>query len=219
MKSKLGFTSSECRILSRLNSPAKIQDFLGSLKYGIGDGGEMYYSPRKVLEQKSADCFEGAIFATAALRFHGYEPLISSISSVRDHDHVVSLFRKNGHWGAISQSKYTGLAYREPIHRTLRELFITYFEQYFNFDAEKTFRGYCRPVNLSKFDNLNWMTSDQPIRFIENYLNEVVYYPLLTKKMIRGLRKVSPINLEAGELLMRKNGFRDRARNYLKSTS
>ncbi len=219
MKSQFGFSPSECRILSRLNSPIKIQDFVDGLMYGIGDDEVRHFSPRRVLETKSADCFDGAIFGAAALRFHGYRPLISSISSVRDHDHVVALFKANGCWGAVSKSKYTGLGYREPIHRTLRELFISYFEQYFNFQGEKTARGYCLPVDLSRFDNRDWMTSDKPVSFIEDYLNEVSYKPILTGRMERGLRKVTPIDLEAGELWIRKNGLRDRAKNYLERPS
>lgn len=213
------FSSAERRVLSRLASPAKIQDFVDGLRYTLGDRGEPYYSPRNVLLHKSGDCLDGAVFAAAALRFHGQKPLIFFISSVRDDDHVLALFKQGGYWGAISKSKYTGLGYREPIHRDLRELAVSYFESYFNFVSEKTERGYSRPVDLSRFDNLNWMTTDNKIKFIEEYLHTIRVNRMLTSQEAKKLRKVTPLMLEAGELWMRKKGVRDKAAAYLKKRS
>ncbi|MCX6749623.1 MAG: hypothetical protein NTW17_02665 [Candidatus Pacearchaeota archaeon] len=210
------FLPSEQRVILRLNSPAKVQDFLDSLEYTLGVDGEPYFSPRRVLAERTADCLEGAIFAAAALRFHGRRPMIFYISSVNDHDHVIALFKNKNHWGAISQSKYTGMGYREPIHRSLRELTLSYFESYFNFESEKTARGYSRPVDLSRFDDLNWMTTAGPVKFIEDYLNSISFTAMLTPGMIKGLRGVTPLMLEAGELLVRKKGVRNQAADHLK---
>jgi len=40
---------------------------------------------------------------------------------VRDVDHVLAIFRPRP-WGALAKSNYSGLRYREPVYRTLREL-------------------------------------------------------------------------------------------------
>jgi len=204
MKRIFGFSPKECGILSRLNTPKKIQDFLDKIDYNLEEKDETCFSPRKVLREKKANCIEGAIFAAAALRFHGYSPLIVDLTSVRDDDHLLAVFKQKGYWGAIAQSKYTGLRFREPIHRTIRELALSYFEGYFNFDGEKTLRGYSRPVNLARFDKLDWMTTEKDLWFIEDYLNEIPHKRLITYGMIRNLRKVVPLMKEAGELLMIK---------------
>ena len=84
-------------------------------------------------------------------RCHGFPPLLLDLEAVRDDDHVLAVFRRRGHWGAIAKSNYAGLRFREPVYRTLRELAMSYFEHYFNLAGEKTLRGYSRPVNLTRF--------------------------------------------------------------------
>lgn len=217
MKIKFIFSVSERRVLSKLNSPAKIQDFLDDLDYHFEDEGRSYFSPRQVLANGKADCLEGAVFAAAALRFNDERPLVTATSSVRDHDHVFSLFKRNRYFGAISKSKYLGILYREPIHRDLRELMVSCFEEYFNFDREKTLRGYCRPVNLSRFDELDWMTTDKPISFIEDYLNEVRYYSILGKTAKKNLRRTTPLMKRAGELWMTENNVLEKAEEELRT--
>jgi len=204
MKNKFGFSSKECKILSKLNNPKKIQDFVDKLKYNLEEKRETFFSPRKVLRENKANCIEGAVFAAAALRFHGYPPLIVDITSVRDDDHIIAVFKINGYWGSIAKSKYSGLSFREPIHKTIRELALSYFEGYFNFKGEKTLRGYSKPINLSRFDKINWMTTEEDLFCIEDYLNKIKHKKLLTNSMIRNLRRVTPLMKEAGELWMIK---------------
>ena len=204
MKQTFGFSPKECSILSKLNTPKKIQNFLDRIEYNLEEKGETCFSPRKVLRENKANCIEGAIFAAAVLRFHGHPPLIVDLTSVRDDDHLLAVFKQKGYWGAIAQSKYTGLRFREPIHRTIRELALSYFESYFNFEGEKTLRGYSRPVNLARFDKINWMTSEKDLFCVEDYLNEISHKKLITYGMIRNLRKVVPSMKEAGELWMIK---------------
>jgi hypothetical protein len=202
---RFGFSKEEYAILSKLNTPVKIQDYVDRLEYNLEESGETLYSPRTVLKQQRANCIEGAIFAAAALRVHGYPPLIVDLISVRDDDHVLAVFKRRGHFGAIAKSKYTGLTFREPIHRTLRELAISYFECYFNYDGEKTLRGYSRPVNLSRFDGIDWMTTEEHLFRIADHLAAMASHTkLLTPPMTRTLRPVTPLMKESGELWMRK---------------
>jgi len=57
---------------------------------------------------------------------------------------VIAVFRERGCWGAIARSNYSGLRFREPVYRTLRELALSYFEHYFNLRRQKTLRRWAR---------------------------------------------------------------------------
>jgi hypothetical protein len=163
----------ELKLFRKLSTPEKIQKYLDDLPYNKERHGETCYSPRLVIRYDTAHCFEGALFAAAALRMGGRPPLILDLEAVRDDDHVVAVYRMNGHWGAIGKSNYAGLRFRSPVYRTLRELALSYFEHYYNLAGEKTLRAYSRPVNLARFDPINWMTSEDPLWAIPEYLLEI----------------------------------------------
>jgi len=175
-------TSSETRLLKALSSPWKIQDFLNSIPYNTEPDGDTCRSPRRVMRDRTAHCFEAALFAAAALRVNGWPPLIVDLEAVRDTDHVIAVFRMDGCWGAIAQSNYSGLRFREPIYRSLRELAISFFEDYYNPKGEKTLRRYSRPVNLSRFDSANWMTAEEDVWMIPEYLVEIRHSKILPKE-------------------------------------
>jgi hypothetical protein len=192
-----GFTLQEVRSLRRLKDPYGIQQFLYDLPYHLGDTA---WSPLRVLREKTAHCLEGAIFAAAALRINGYPPLILDFEATRDTDHVLAVYQTEGCWGAIAKSNFTGLRYREPVYRTLRELALSYFEEYFNLLGERTLRRYSAPINLRRFDHLSWMTTEKPIWFIPEYLTKVHHYPLITSSQIKRLHRVDQRTLRAGLL-------------------
>jgi hypothetical protein len=175
----------ESRLLRKLSTPEKIQKYLDDLPYNKEKGGETCYSPRLVIRYETAHCFEGALFAAAALRVGGQSPLILDLESVRDDDHVIAVYRTNGFWGAIGKSNYAGLRFRSPVYRTLRELALSYFEHYYNLKGEKTLRAYSRPVNLSRFDRIDWMTSEEALWAIPEYLVEIGHTPIFhaTRRM------------------------------------
>lgn len=147
-------------------------------------------SPGRVLQERRASCLEGAIFAAAALRVLGFAPLIFDLEADQDTDHVVAIFKVRDHWGAVAKSNFTGCRYREPVHRSLRELALSYFNVYFNLRFERTLRRYSRPVNLARFDSLNWMTTEKPVWFIAEHLCEIPHIPLLTRVMGKHLTRV-----------------------------
>lgn len=198
-----GLTDKETRILKRLNAPEKIQRFIDfELAYNKERDGETCRSPRRVLRDRIGHCFEGALLAAAALRVNGHPPLVVDLEAVRDDDHIVAVFKHHGHWGAIGKSNYAGLRFREPVYRTIRELVMSYFEHYYNLDAEKTLRRYSRPINLARFDRIHWMTAEEDLWKINNYLLAVKHYPVLTPKMARSLSRVDPRLYEAGKVGM-----------------
>ena len=191
------FTPRELRSLRRLRDPHGIQRFLYDLPYHLADTA---WSPRRVLCEKTAHCFEGAIFAAAALRANGYSPLIIDFEAKRDTDHVLAVYQIDGCWGAIAKSNFTGLRYREPVYRSVRELALSYFDDYFNLLGERTLRRYSAPVNLKRFDHLEWMTTQKPIWFIAEYLTKIHHFPLITRSQIRRLHRVDELSLRAGLL-------------------
>jgi hypothetical protein len=169
----------EKRLLRSLATPWKIQKYLDALPYNKEPNGDTCRSPRRTIRDQTAHCFEAALFAAAALRVNGKPPLILDLESVRDDDHVVAIFRVDGHWGAIAKSNYSGLRFREPVYRTLRELVMSYFEHYYNLRGEKTLRAFSRPVNLSRFDRMNWMTAEEDVWEIPEYLTTIRHTPIL----------------------------------------
>ncbi len=194
------FNPRERAILRRLHTPARIQKFLDDLAYNKEKTGDTCRSPRRVLRDRTAQCFEGAIFAAAALRVHGYPPLIVDLEAVRDDDHVLAVFRHCGHWGAIAQSNYAGLRFRDPVYRSLRELVMSYFEHYYNPAGEKTLRRYSRPVNLCRFDSIEWMTAERDLWEIGEYLVTIAHRPLLTPALARGLSRMDQRLYKAGRV-------------------
>jgi hypothetical protein len=179
----LGFAPAELRKLRSLKTPHGIQRALDDMPYHLEDTA---WSPRRVLQEGTAHCLEGSIFAAAALRVLGYPPLLLDMEAEQDTDHVLAIYRVDGHWGAVAKSNYTGCRWREPVYRSLRELAMSYFNIYFNMRRERTLRTYSQPVNLKRFDHLNWMTTDKPVWFVAEYLLDIPHTKLLkpTQKKI-----------------------------------
>src|SRR5436853_2253236 len=189
-----GFSSAELRQLRALKTPAGIQRFLDELPYNLSFTAR---SPGKVLRDRTASCLEGGIFGAAALRVLGFPPLIFDLEAEQDTDHVVAIFKVRGHWGAVAKSNFTGCRYREPVYPTLRELAMSYFNIYFNLRGERTLRRYSRPVNLRRFDDRKWMTTEKPIWFIAEHLCEIPHIRLLPSGAEKRLTRVDPRTAKA----------------------
>jgi len=200
-----GWTAREKEFFEKLDSPIKIQAYLNRIPYDPDYGSR---SPRYVIREGKAHCFEGAVFAAAALRFLGHKPLLLDLeASANDDDHVLAVFKQNGCWGAIAKSNYTVLRFREPVYRTPRELTMSYFDVFFNPVCEKTMRRYSHPLDLSQFDRLNWMTTDGDLDYIGDRLNAIKHYVVLTPAMIRRLTLADPDLVKAGLLGANKAGL------------
>jgi hypothetical protein len=172
------------RKLRSLKTPYGVQKFLDALPYHLAGTS---WSPRKVLREGTAHCLEGAIFGAAALRVLGFPPLLWDLEADGDTDHVIAIFKVRGHWGAVAKSNWAGCRYREPIHRTLRELAISYFNLYCNLRKQRTMRRYSRPVNLARFDHRHWMTAEKDPWFIAEYLCDIPHFRLLKPGMAKRL--------------------------------
>ncbi len=198
-------TSVERQPINRLTTPAKIQAFLDDLPYSTE---ERYRSPLSVLRERAGHCFDGALFAAAMLRRLGHAPrILDLLPNKRDDDHVLALFQRDGCWGALAKSNFAGLRYREPVYRTLRELVLSYFEQYYNSAGEKTLRGYTVPLNLAAYDKVHWMTSDERLDDIGVRLGHLRTVKLLTPRMVAALARVDARSYQAGMLGVNEAGL------------
>ncbi|MFH1185816.1 MAG: hypothetical protein V1755_12390 [Chloroflexota bacterium] len=141
-------------------TPADIQRYLDSVPY-VGE--ERDRCPLDVMKDAQCHCLDGGLFAALALRRIGYPGLLIDLVPAHDRkgqklddDHVLAIFRRHGAWGAVAKSNYAWLRYREPVFRSLRELVMSYFEVYFSIDGIKTLRGYTRPLDISRYDHLEY---------------------------------------------------------------
>jgi hypothetical protein len=198
-------TPAEHRILDGLTSPMKIQNFLDTLEYSAN---AFYRCPIRVIREKKAHCFDGAIFAAMSLHRIGFPPLIMEmLPNDRDDDHLLAVFRLNEHWGAVAKSNFVGLRFREPVYRTLRELVMSYFESYYNIEGEKTLRGYTAPLNLNRFDHTKWMTEDKPLELISDGLDAQQRWNILKPDMVDQLNILDERSKKAGLLYVNKAGL------------
>ncbi|MFH1501188.1 MAG: hypothetical protein ABIE22_04560 [archaeon] len=197
-----GLDKKEERVFRKLNSPKKIQRFLDKLEMNWELNGDTCMSPRQVMRKKRAHCIEGAIFAAAALRFHGLKPLIVDLEAADcDDDHVIAVFKQYGKWGAITKTNHGVLRYREPVYRDIRELVMSFFHEYFSHKGKRTLRAYSNPIDLSRFDKKNWVTSEEDVWFIPEYLVDVKHTPIVTKKQIANFNKPHPIEVAIGKII------------------
>ena len=194
------FTAPERAVFRRLSTPEKIQRYLDDLSYDKEPRGPRCRSPRMVMRDYTAHCMSGALMGAAALRMIGHPALLLDLEAVRDDDHVLAVFRQRGHWGAVAKSNYSGLRFREPVYRTLRELAMSYFEHYYNLRREKTLRNYSRPVNLARFDPIGWITSEEDVWAIPEYLTTIRHTRLLRPALAARLGKVDRRLFAAGLL-------------------
>ena len=200
----LGLDKHEFAVLSRLRTPEKAQQFLYDLKQNFETQGETCNSVREVLRVRRAHCIEGAMVAACALWIQGEPPLLLDLQAVRDFDHVVALFRRNGRWGAISKTNGIGLRWRDPVYASLRELAMSYLHEYYNKRDHKTLRTYSVPYDLRRLKPAEWVTNDKGAWDLVDKLEATRHYNLMSKAQLRSLVRRDPFEREVGNLLQYK---------------
>lgn len=194
----------ELAVLRTLRSPITIQQFLDGIPYSAES---RYRSPRSVLRDRKAHCFDGAVFAAAMLRRLGYAPLIVDMQAVRDDDHVIAIFKRNGKIGAVAKSNFVGLRYREPLYRDVRELVMSYFPSFYNMKKEYSLRQFTVPLDLSQYDAQHWEFADEPMEEIGLRLSFIPVTKLMTPSEIRSLHAVDDRTFKAGMVGSIKKGI------------
>lgn len=197
-----GLLKSEISIIQKLNTPVKIQDFLETIPENMEiDGEETCLSPRRVLRERRAHCIEGAMLACVALWYHGESPLLMDFEAADyDEDHVIVPFRRYGRWGAISKTNHHMLRYRDPVYRTIGELAMSYFHEYFSNDGRKSLRTYTpKPFNLKTIKDRRWITSEESVWVIPEILMKQKHVKILPQGF-RSPRRSDPIQIKAGNI-------------------
>lgn len=176
----------------KLSTPQKIQDFLDSIPFNHEKNGETCMSPRKVLVEKKAHCIEGALLSGVALWLHGRAPLIVNLKVRKDDfDHIIIIYKENNYYGAISKTNHNVLRFRDPVYKTIRELVMSYFHEYFLVSSgEKTLIGYTNPINLKRFGT-KWVTSEENLWDIAEKIYDTPIIEIVPKENKKYLRKAS----------------------------
>lgn len=200
-RSSSTFTKKELALIKRLNTPAKVQDFLNGLKFNFENKEETLKSPLFTLRAKNAHCLEGALLGAYILSIHGHKPwLVHLKTSKEDYDHVIAPFKLGGLWGALSKTNHAVLRYREPVYKNIRELTMSYFHEYFLDSGVKTLRQYSRPLNLNIFEQ-NWATLDGDLWGIDQELDKIKHYDVFPRGVLGRLRKADKIEIKAGKVV------------------
>lgn len=202
---KLGLTRAHAAILERLSTPEKVQDYIDGLRSNPELDGDTCLSATEVLRLGHAHCIESAFVAACALWAQGEPPLLMDLKATGDDDHVITLFRRRGFWGAISKSNHVWLRWRDPVYRTLRELAMSYFHEYVS-DEQKTLRSYSVSFDLRRFDPGLWVTNKEPCWDVAAALDDIRHYPLISRAQARYLRPRDKMEIRAGKLLEYKDG-------------
>jgi hypothetical protein len=199
-------TGPQLAIVQSLDSPARIQAFLDECVYPATEDNRC---PLRVLEDRTAHCLDGALFAAAGLQRLGHPPRLVDLRPEpdTDDDHLLAVFKVNGCYGALAKSNFTGLRMREPVYRSLRELVMSYFESYFNVDGQKTLRGYTRPFNLASMNSVDWMSTDAGADAVEQRLYDLKVIPLIDEGCAQLLSPADPISYRAGMLVVNEAGL------------
>lgn len=197
-----GLTKAEERILRKLTTPSKVQDFLDSIPQNFEQGGDTHLSPRRVLRENRAHCIEGALLAATAFWLQGRKPLLMDMRAKKgDFDHVVALYTENGHWGAVSKTNHATIRFRDPVYPTLHALALSYFHEWFlNTTGQKTLVSFSRPLDLSK-QGTSWITSEEDLFDLDDELDALPHTPLVPKGNERFIRSADPMELRAGRFV------------------
>jgi len=203
-----GLDKSELKIFKKLSTPVKIQDFLDSLPINFEPDGETYMSPRCALKAGEIHCFEGALLAATALWLRGEPPLLLDLrAAAPEEDHVVTLYKRHGYWGAISKTNHAALRFRDPVYKTLRELVLSYFHEYFsNKTGKKCLREYSEPFDLRKFGT-KWVTAEEDLFYLADALDHSPHHSICPKRNLRLLRRADKMELKAGKLVEWRKRF------------
>lgn len=164
------FTRREWDIIQRHRTPEQVQEFLRAIPYNREMEGQTCYSFRRALRENTAHCLEGALVAATILEQHGYPPVLVSIESQDKLDHVLLLFKRGGRLGSVARSRDLGLHGRKPVFRTVRDLVMSYFEQYIDGTGRITGYGVTSLYELGRYD---WRFSPRNVFKVEHHLQDI----------------------------------------------
>ena len=181
------------RLSQKYRTPYQVQKFLRTFPYNREFKGETLRSAWGALKHRTAHCLEAAFLAAAILEHRGYEPLVLSLESKDNLDHVIFVFRTKSGWGAIGRSREEGLHGRSPVFRSLRQLANSYFDPFIDKTGKLTGYGLAN-LNEARGD---WRHSRLNVWAVEKFLIDLPH-----KRLPRSHARYSKwykIYLETGE--------------------
>jgi hypothetical protein len=114
---------------------------------------------------------------------------------------VVALYKRNGYWGAISKTNHATIRFRDPVYKTLRELALSYFHEWFmNSNGKKTLKSFGGPLDLSKLGT-SWVTDEVDLWWLDKKLNVLPHQVLVPEGNRRFLRAADAMELAAGSFV------------------
>jgi hypothetical protein len=162
------------RLAKKYKTPQQVQRYLRQLSYNAEEKGETLMSAALALKKKKAHCLEAAFIAAAILENHGYPPLVMSLESIDDLDHVIYVYKINNRWGSIARSRDEGLHGRKPVFRSLRGLALSYYEPYI--DKTGCITGF-QVANLDQA-GADWRSSKKNVWKAERFLIDIKHVQL-----------------------------------------
>ena len=195
-------TPAEHRLFARLDTPQKVQDFLDRMPANFEPNGDTAMSPRSMLKARVAHCSEGAIFAAAALAFHGRPAWLMDLRALpSDQDHIVTLFKERGLWGAISKTNHAILRWRDPIYKSARELAMSYAHEYALPGGKKSLLEFSRPFSLTRYAPARWVTAPEDLDWLLYALDLSPHWPVAPRHAIRTRRPSTWVEMRAQEVV------------------
>jgi len=117
------------QLAQKYSTPEKVQKLLMGFEYN-GQKPDTMKSALRVWHTNTAHCVEATYFAAAILEHQGFPTLALSMESEDNIGHVVFLFQYDEYWGSVGRSKEPGLQGRRPIFKSVRDLVMSYFDEY-----------------------------------------------------------------------------------------
>jgi hypothetical protein len=195
-------TPAEHRVFARLDTPQKIQDFLDRMPANFEPDGDTAMSPRRVLQERVCHCSEGAVFAVAALAYHGKRAWLMDLQALpSDQDHIVTLFRERGLWGAVSKTNHAILRWRDPIYRSVRELAMSFAHEYCLPGGKKSLLAYSQPFLLTRYAPARWVTATEDLDWLLFDLDLSPHVPLAPRRIMVRRRRSADVELRAQRIV------------------
>ena len=191
----IGLTPEEAALFRPLTSPGKVQEFVSSIPVNFEPGGDTCHSVRTALRRNECHCIEGAFIAACALMLHGDRPYLLDFQAAEDDDHVLTLFKRGGCWGAISKSNSLWLRWRDPVYCSVRELAMSYFHEYVRHD-EKSLRRISKPFDIAAYRPEDWITNEADCWDMAHEIDTSPHVDLVPASQLRHLRRRDALELQ-----------------------
>src|SRR5471032_2048719 len=194
-------TPAEHRVLARLDTPQKIQTFIEKLPPNFELKGDTCMSPRRTLTLRTAHCAEAAVLAVAAQIYNGKPAWLMDIRALpSDQDHIVTLFKERGLWGAMSKTNHAVLRYRDPIYRSVRELAMSYAHEYCLNGGKKSMQAFSKPYSLERIAPKRWVIAPEELDWLMEKVDDSPHVPLAPKHALRRRRRMARVELKSQDV-------------------